>query len=926
MLEAKGFAKPNSSNKYGMHKSSGGTYSKPDARVKIIPAEEITYVRHGKLCGKTVGTDGLQKRQCRRSVTPPPSSRKVSLVTPTVVNQRPPPPVSPAASRISPNWPGTAENGHSVATSCISPNWPGAVKKIHPLATSSISPKWPETAENGHSLVGGYITNSFTTQIASLSKRQSPFCRAVLSQPSGTPLSTNATAPKNLSRSGNREAYVKSCSSRARTISSANVLASHSTAVRPGTNAEPSAKSFCAPGHEKSSPMSCNLGTLQCQGTRTAVAPSVQKKLTMEPALVSPKSVLSEKFNEAYPDTAPRPSSRPNLIDTKCKVGSLQSETIIPPTQSPQSTSHARCVQLPDDFEAVPSTKSHIITEKQTNQEAPINCNVSSGTPVILHTKLHKKHYQPEACWKGKFEVTGELTHICDGLEAHFPFEISAQVYEASKLMPEILKLEARSLSHLWPKTFKMKPPEGQDIGLCFISSLQRPNGSSDHLLKNISSHIGLRTKIGATELLIFSSKLLTQEYQRKCDKFYFWGVFRERHKSYNQTSNVKIGNTGLSNGDSCNKFEDIGMNLDLTNGKELKRGKCGVGVSFDATGCKEIDRHKHKETGKILETQDKETEKEKCGEIGNKLDGAVSRERDRINECMKMLKTPDPNAVASSSDSTSQSAPRVPAGSDLVLDTPPGFPHDDPPGLTKAHCLLHTGETTEPYIDSSPSLNLGIPPGLSLDVPPGFMKAHYLPHTGETTESYIDPSHSLSLDTPPGFTKAHRLPIVSTAGSETVVSEKKPLIKFTLNVPRVAQTEALPGFTKLLAVKQEPGLPAIYNATENIASTGKADEIKSKFHDAPDNQTQGRKRDHPESPEPSPADTFKRLKVNGRIALNSVMDRRTLSSQPISREGLVDIQVSGPSVLTREANSVVGNISGDECACFVCSEEFPTG
>jgi hypothetical protein len=419
MLEAKGFAKPNSSNKYGMHKSSGGTYSKPDARVKIIPAEEITYVRHGKLCGKTVGSDGLQKRQRRRSVTPPPSSRKVSLVTPTVVNQRPTPPVSPAASRISPNRPGTAKNVHSVVTSCISPNltgkaenghslatsgispncpgavkkihslatspispnWPGAVKKIHSLATSPISPMWPETAGNGHSLVGGYITNSFTTQIAYLSQRPSPFCRAVLSQPSGTPLGTDATAPKNLSRSGNREAYVKSCSSRTRTFSSAHA---HSTVVPPGTNAEPSAESFCAPGNEKSSPMSCKLGTLQCQGTRTAVAPSVQKKLTMEPALPSPKSVLSEKSNEAYPDTAPRPSSRPNLFDTKCKVGSPQSETIIPPSQSPQSTSHARCVEPPDDFEAVPSTKSHIITEKQMNQEAPINCNVSSGTVWIL--------------------------------------------------------------------------------------------------------------------------------------------------------------------------------------------------------------------------------------------------------------------------------------------------------------------------------------------------------------------------------------------------------------------------------------------------------------------------------------------------------------------------------------------------------------
>ena len=85
-----------------------------------------------------------------------------------------------------------------------------------------------------------------------------------------------------------------------------------------------------------------------------------------------------------------------------------------------------------------------------------------------------------------------ELTHICDGLEAHFPFEISAQVYEPSKLMAEILKLQARSLSHLWPKTFKMKPPEGQDIGLCFISSLQRydPSNRFFYWLSFCSSHL----------------------------------------------------------------------------------------------------------------------------------------------------------------------------------------------------------------------------------------------------------------------------------------------------------------------------------------------------------------------------------------------------------------------------------------------------
>ena len=78
------------------------------------------------------------------------------------------------------------------------------------------------------------------------------------------------------------------------------------------------------------------------------------------------------------------------------------------------------------------------------------------------------------AFFRGKFEITGELTHTCDGLEAYFPCEISSKVYEASKQMPEILKLEALPLSGLLPKKFKMEPPLAQDIGLCFISSCQR--------------------------------------------------------------------------------------------------------------------------------------------------------------------------------------------------------------------------------------------------------------------------------------------------------------------------------------------------------------------------------------------------------------------------------------------------------------------
>ncbi|KAL5217947.1 hypothetical protein ABZP36_018631 [Zizania latifolia] len=573
MPKEKGSSRPNSSNKYRTHKSSGGTYSKPDARVKIIPAEEIAYVWHGKQYGKTVGSAGLQKRHCRRSVTPPPSSRKVSLVKSTMVTQEPKQPVSPVIS-------------------CI-------------------SPMRPKTAENGYSLVGGYTINSFTTQIASTLKRPSPICSAVLSQPSGTSLITDAISPKNLSRPYRREAFVKKCSSRAShcqgqssaippagllkeavinplSSKSVHLLGAHSTAVPPGTKAEPSSKSVCAPCNEKSSPVSCNLGTLQCQGRIIAVSPAVQKRLTTEPVSLSPKSVPSEKSTEAYPNAKSRPSSSPDLFDAKCKVGSWQCETIIPPTKSLPSTSLAQCVELSNDFEAVPSTKGSISSEKQTNQEAPINCNVTLGTPVILHTKLHKKHYQPDACWK--------ITGIC---LSHYMFPVTCAgfIFQNSEMLEVDLKF--------------------------------------DMLIDEI-----------------------------------------------------------------------------------------GIILSLDAS-----------------------------------------------------------------------------------------------PGFTKAKCLPRTGETAGSYIDSSPILSLDTPPGFPLDVPPGFTEAHRLPTLS------LDTPPGFSLEVPPGFTEADRLP----SGYENDVFEKKPLIDFTLNAPRLVQTEVFPGFTKLLAVKQEPGLPTIYNTTEKVASIGKGNETNIK-------------------------------------------------------------------------------------------------
>ncbi|XP_044362585.1 uncharacterized protein [Triticum aestivum] len=721
---------------HGMHKPSGGTYTKPDARVKLIPAEDITYVRHGKPFGRTVGSAKLQKRHCRRSVTPPPSSRKISLARSTPLTHKSMTPFTPKAmpplnhkASTPLTHKATAPLTHKAATPLThKPTTPP-----HPVA-SCLSPKRVETAHKA----SGPLSPKPTTPPLPVASCLSPKRIETAHKASG-PLSPKPTtpplpvasclSPERVETVENRQffslnrpsplykavqggAFPPSVSQKESEMNpinpgSVHVPPAYSRKVPLNTKAEPP-KSVITLDNKKLCSTS-NQSALKCQPTKRDADPIVEKETTVKLPLLSPTSVLSSSSTEVCPDTG-RSSSRLNLFDGKSKLDSLQPETNIPQAKSPESTTPTPCAQLSNDLRVVSSTKSHV--EKQTNQEPSISRNMSSGAQLILHTPLCKETYQPEACWKGKFEITGELTHTCDGLEAYFPCEISSKVYEASKQMPEILKLEALPLSGLLPKKFKMEPPLAQDIGLCFISSCQRPNRDSYHLLENVSSHIGLRTDIGTVELLIFSSKLLTEDDQKsvvtaKDGELYLFGVFqkRTRKRQHRVDSHTDISNVGLSKGD-CNISEDIGLDLDMIGGKYTK----------------------------------------------------------------------------GTTDSLCKSARRAPACGDLVLDPPSGFPLDVPPGFTRARCGLRRGKTAESHINSSPSL--------AFDTP------------------------GPRLDAPPGFTKAHG---GSENGASTLFSERKSPIKFSLNITRP------PGFAKLAEVKKEPGLPAFFKATEKTPPIGKA-------------------------------------------------------------------------------------------------------
>ncbi|XP_037425833.1 titin-like isoform X2 [Triticum dicoccoides] len=864
---------------HAMHKPSGGTYTKPDARVKLIPAEDITYVRHGKPFGRTVGSAKLQKRHCRRSVTPPPSSRKISLArstplthksttpfTPkampplnhkasaplthkaaTPLTHKPMTPPHPVASCLSPK---RVETAHKAlrplspkpttpplpVASCLSPKRvetahralgplspkpttpplpvasclsPKRVEKAHkasrplspkpttpPLPVAScLSPKRVETAHKA----SGPLSPKPSTPPLPVASCLSPKRVETAHKASG-PLSPKPTTPplpvasclspkrvetvenrqffslnrpSPLYKSVQRGAFPPSVLRKESEMnpinpSSVHVPPAYSRKVPLTTKAEPPPKSVITLDNKKLCSIS-NQAALKCQPTKRDADPIVEKETTVKLPLLSPTSVLSSSSTEVCLDTG-RSSSRLNLFDGKSKLDSLQPETNIPQAKSPESTIPTPCAQLSDDLRVVSSTKSHV--ERQTNQEPSISRNMSSGAQLILHTPLCKETYQPEACWKGKFEITGELTHTCDGLEAYFPCEISSKVYEASKQMPEILKLEALPLSGLLPKKFKMEPPCAQDIGLCFISSCQRPNRDSYHLLENVSSHIGLRTDIGTVDLLIFSSKLLTEDDQTKDGELYLFGVFQKhtRKRQHRVDSHTDISNAGLSKGD-CHISEDIGMDLDMIGGKYTKGKNREIGMKLDATEVKKVETSKPKEV-----------------DANAVLSNAAPAVSFFTGSC-----SPD---SAGTTDSLCKSARRAPACGDLVLDPPPGFPLDVPPGFTRAHCGLRRGKTAESHIDSSPSLAFDTP-GLRLDAPPGFTKAHGGLHTNDSSM----PS--------PG----------SENGASTLFSEKKSPIKFSLNITRP------PGFAKLAEVKKEPGLPAFFKATEKTPPIGKANE-----------------------------------------------------------------------------------------------------
>ncbi|KAL1543723.1 hypothetical protein AAHA92_20660 [Salvia divinorum] len=131
--------------------------------------------------------------------------------------------------------------------------------------------------------------------------------------------------------------------------------------------------------------------------------------------------------------------------------------------------------------------------------------------------------------WRGSFKVRNSKHGSIEELVAHISNKACHKVYaEASQFQP-ILRLEMLPKSDIWPKSFQTSEPNSDNIALYFFPSKIRNQVFAQLVQEMIHKELGFKGLVQNAELLIFTSTELPLRYWRFQNKFYLWGVFREK-------------------------------------------------------------------------------------------------------------------------------------------------------------------------------------------------------------------------------------------------------------------------------------------------------------------------------------------------------------------------------------------------------------
>lgn len=261
----------------------------------------------------------------------------------------------------------------------------------------------------------------------------------------------------------------------------------------------------------------------QCSKANSSVRP--EELLPPRPRNTQQQAVQTAKDSkEKKAGLAPRMAyikGRP--IDTHkpaVKKANKESFSSSPVMNFPPLTSSGMRISCGNDYTSVESR----------------SLDVKDGGLVTVLPKAEDCFRGPalDASWTGSFNIIDSVSReeFNEGFRAHPPSIVRRKVYEFSKKMPKVLRFKMLPRDKVWTDIFKGDYPNEDDIGLYFFSSDNQRSANYIVVLELIETRdVVMRSYIDGVELLMFSSKHLSSNFQRWNEKYFLWGVFRHVKK-----------------------------------------------------------------------------------------------------------------------------------------------------------------------------------------------------------------------------------------------------------------------------------------------------------------------------------------------------------------------------------------------------------
>ncbi|KAJ7974097.1 RING/FYVE/PHD zinc finger superfamily protein [Quillaja saponaria] len=116
--------------------------------------------------------------------------------------------------------------------------------------------------------------------------------------------------------------------------------------------------------------------------------------------------------------------------------------------------------------------------------------------------------------WRGSFCICNQSGGTTCGLVAHLSSLACSKVQEEASLFPDVLRVELRQRSKVWPKGFQKWGPSDQNIALYFFPASERDEKNFDKLVDDvIRLDLAITAVVENAQLLIFSSTILPMQY-----------------------------------------------------------------------------------------------------------------------------------------------------------------------------------------------------------------------------------------------------------------------------------------------------------------------------------------------------------------------------------------------------------------------------